>query len=376
MNRLFRYILFILFVIGAFYYAWSEGDRRVGEREYLKLSAAIPPLVIRSIGYDHSSGNILAMQTFMNVLDYSTPERFFEKLDSYLLEAKKKGFVNENTVVVFPEHIGSSLVLLGEKTEVYAANSVSSAFSKIAVGNLIGYSKASLAHPGKNKMEIIFKMKSEEMKNVYVDTFRRLSTFYNVTIIAGSIILPQAEINATSNEIQLKGGSVYNSSFIFLPDGKIHPRIGIKYNLSMAEQQIAVSPASGKENSFLQFKNIGIVLSNDSLYNSIYAENGKDKEIIIAPSAIFEKDVIDWKTEDIYSPKEAPDSALTQPELWRKYSIFEKTKLSQTNRITVQVVMLGKFFDLTLEGETAGTVRYIATEGLDNKSPAILNIWF
>jgi predicted amidohydrolase len=85
-------------------------------------------------------------------------------------------------------------------------------------------------------MEIIFKMKSEEMKNVYADTFRRLSTFYKVTIIAGSIILPQAEINPTSNEIQLKGGTVYNSSLIFLPDGKIHPRIGIKYNLSMAEQ--------------------------------------------------------------------------------------------------------------------------------------------
>jgi hypothetical protein len=147
MNQLFRYILFILFGIGTFYYAWSEGDRRVGEREYSKLSASIPSLVVRSIGYDRSNGNILAMQVYMNVLDYSSPERFFEKLDSYLLEAKKKGLINENTIVVFPEHIGSALVLLGEKTEVYAANSVSSAFSKIAVGNLVGYSKVSIAHP-------------------------------------------------------------------------------------------------------------------------------------------------------------------------------------------------------------------------------------
>jgi hypothetical protein len=52
MNQLFRYILFILFGIGTFYYAWSEGDRRVGEREYSKLSASIPSLVVRSIGYD------------------------------------------------------------------------------------------------------------------------------------------------------------------------------------------------------------------------------------------------------------------------------------------------------------------------------------
>jgi len=41
MNQLFRYILFILFLIGAFYYAWSEGDRRVGEREYLEVLVMI-----------------------------------------------------------------------------------------------------------------------------------------------------------------------------------------------------------------------------------------------------------------------------------------------------------------------------------------------
>ena len=58
------------------------------------------------------------------------------------------------------------------------------------------------------------------------------------------------------------------------------------------------------------------------------------------------------------------------------YSIFEKTKISQSNRVIIQVVMLGKFFDLVMEGESAGLIRYVATEGLDNKVPAILNVWF
>jgi hypothetical protein len=373
MNRLIRYLLFILFVIVTFYYAWSEGDRRVNESEYSELSANAPQLLIRSIGYDRNAGNVLAIQAFMNVLDYSSSEKFFEKIDSYLLEAKKKGYLNENTVVLFPEHIGTPLVLIGEKKSVYAANTVSSAFTQIAVGNLIGYFKSSFDQSHKNRAEVIFKMKANEMKNIYVDTFRKLSTSYHVTIIAGSILLPQPEINPTSNEISLKGGSIYNTSFIFLPDGKIYPKFGAKQNLAMTEGKIAVY--LNPENSFLQFKNMGIVLSNDSLYNSTYADKTRDKEIVLAPSAILEKDEVDWKTEDIYAPKDLPDSTLTQSELWRKYSIFEKTKLSQTNRVTVQVVMLGNFFDLVLEGETSAIIRYVATEGLDNKKPAILNIW-
>ena len=125
----------------------------------------------------------------------------------------------------------------------------------------------------------------------------------------------------------------------------------------------------------MDFKNVGVVLSNDSIYLSTYNDKVRNKEILLSPSILLEKDEIDWKNEDIYG-KDTLDSALTQAELWRKYSIFEKTKISQSNRVIIQVVMLGKFFDLVMEGESAGLIRYVATEGLDNKVPAILNVWF
>jgi|JI10StandDraft_1071094.scaffolds.fasta_scaffold00328_24 hypothetical protein len=374
MNRLIRYLLFIIFLIVSFYYAWSEGDRRISQSEYTKLTASQSPVLFRSIGYDHGAGNIIAVQAFMHILDYSSEDRFFEKINSYLIEAKKKGLLKENTFVVFPEHIGTALVLLGEKNEVYAANTVSSAFSKIARGDLIGYIKSSFLNPNKSSGEVIFKMKAEEMKKVYVDTFRKLSSSYGVTILAGSILLSEPEINENQNDILLKNGDIVNVNFLFLPDGKINSKFGVKYNLAATEKQIAVS--RNPENAFLIHNNIGIVMSNDSLYNSIYGEKLKDKDVILVPSAIFEKDEIDWNSADIYGNKEAPDKSLTQSELWRKFNIFEKTKQSLSNRIALQVVLLGKFYELNLDGETAAVYRYMATEGLDNKSPAILNIWF
>lgn len=212
------------------------------------------------------------------------------------------------------------------------------------------------------------------MKKVYVDTFRKLSSSYGVTILAGSILLSEPEINENQNDILLKNGDIVNVNFLFLPDGKINSKFGVKYNLAATEKQIAVS--RNPENAFLIHNNIGIVMSNDSLYNSIYGEKLKDKDVILVPSAIFEKDEIDWNSADIYGNKEAPDKSLTQSELWRKFNIFEKTKQSLSNRIALQVVLLGKFYELNLDGETAAVYRYMATEGLDNKSPAILNIWF
>lgn len=374
MNRLIRYLLFIIFLIISFYYAWSEGDRRLSDSEYTKVTASQSPIIFRSIGYDHGAGNIIAIQAFMHILDYSSEDRFFEKINSYLIEAKKKGLLRENTFVVFPEHIGTALVLLGEKNEVYAANTVSSAFSKIAIGDLISYLKTSFLNPNKSSGEVIFKMKASNMKKVYVDTFGKLSRLYGVTILAGSILLPEPEIEESQNDIILKNGSILNASFLFLPDGKINLKFGVKHNLAAMERQIAIGRIP--ENAFLIHNNIGIVMSNDSLYNSIYGEKFKDKDVILVPSAIFEKDEIDWTSADIYGSKEAPDKNLTQSELWRNFNVFEKTKQSLSNRIALQVVLLGKFFELNLDGETAAVYRYIATEGLDNKSAAILNIWF
>ena len=374
MSRLIRYLLFIIFSIASFYYAWSEGDRRLSQSEYSKLTASQNPIVARSIGYDHGGGNIVAIQAFMHILDYSSEERFFEKIESYLKEAKARGILKEKTIVVFPEHIGTALVLLGEKKEVYAANTVNSAFSKIAYGDLIGYAMNSFVNPKNASGEIIFKMKSESMRMVYVETFKKLSSSYKVMILAGSILLPEPEVNEASSDIILNKGNLINASFLFLPDGKINSKFGVKHNLGSIERQIAVR--RNKENAFLVHNNIGFVLSNDSLYNSVYGEKLKDKDVIIVPSAIFEKDEIAWNSEDIFGNKEAPEKGLTQSELWRKYNVFEKTKQSQSNRISVQVVLLGKFYEFNLEGETAAIIRYVATEGLDNKTPAILNIWF
>lgn len=371
MNRLIRYIFFIIFIVVSFYYAWSEGDRKVSEREYDTVSAQVPPLVVRSLGFDHNAGNIVAIQPFINVLDYSSEERFYNKIDSYLLNAKKKGYLNENTIVAFPEHIGTGLVLLGEKKSVYFETSLSSAFTQMAFSNLISYLGTSFSKSHDSQTEIIFKMKALEMKNAYQETFKRLSSIYKVTIIAGSILLPEPELDKTKNNIQLKYGKIKNTSFIFLPTGTIYEQIGGKEHLSTSESKISVSHPEK-----LKFKNILTLLSNDSLYNSSYGEKGKDSEIVLVLAATLQGDTVDWKMEDIWGGKDQPDLNLTQAELWRKYSVFDKTKNASGNKITLQVVMLGKIFDIVLEGETSAIIRYVATEGIDNKSPAILNVWF
>ena len=62
-------------------------------------------------------------------------------------------------------------------------------------------------------MKSDLKMKAKEMKSVYENTFRKLASFYRVTIIAGSILLPEPEIDPNTNLLVIKNGKFFNASF-------------------------------------------------------------------------------------------------------------------------------------------------------------------
>lgn len=49
MNYFVRSIVFILFAICSFYYAWSEGDRDISNEDYVKVSASIPTLYTEAL---------------------------------------------------------------------------------------------------------------------------------------------------------------------------------------------------------------------------------------------------------------------------------------------------------------------------------------
>mgnify|MGYP000989722614 FL=1 len=63
-----------------------------------------------SFGADVGRGNLVGIQVDMSPLDYATADTLRARLDGYLAAARAQGWLNERTIVVFPEYLGTWLV--------------------------------------------------------------------------------------------------------------------------------------------------------------------------------------------------------------------------------------------------------------------------
>ncbi|MDF2490421.1 MAG: carbon-nitrogen hydrolase, partial [Pseudomonas sp.] len=72
-------------------------------------------------GVPAGRGNLLGVQPELFPADYQSVERLRLKLAGYLQHAQDAGLLNDKTIVVLPEHIGTWLWAVGEKNEFYQA---------------------------------------------------------------------------------------------------------------------------------------------------------------------------------------------------------------------------------------------------------------
>ena len=175
-----------------------------------------------SFGSDIGKGNILGIQPYLTALNYANIPTFKESIRAYLVEAKKNNLINAKTVVVLPEHIGSFLLAYEEKESVYQKLTLEEAMKAIITANLFKFGVTYFSAPtGIEKATYaVLALKADQTAKIYWEVFSELAKEFNVTIAAGSIVLP----NATRTEtgiINIKNGTLFNTAAIFNPDGKI-----------------------------------------------------------------------------------------------------------------------------------------------------------
>jgi hypothetical protein len=113
MKKNFKTILLIFLVLVGGYLIWSSTNKGTGQQPIFKID------VVESYGDSTGKGNVLGVQAFMTPIDYASEANFRQKIEFYLIEAKKnKWLISKKTIVVFPEYIGTFL-LLSTKKKIY-----------------------------------------------------------------------------------------------------------------------------------------------------------------------------------------------------------------------------------------------------------------
>eukprot|EP01112_Ceratiomyxa_fruticulosa_P010181 TRINITY_DN2684_c0_g1_i1.p1 TRINITY_DN2684_c0_g1~~TRINITY_DN2684_c0_g1_i1.p1 ORF type:complete len:392 (+),score=73.44 TRINITY_DN2684_c0_g1_i1:98-1273(+) len=341
---------------------------------------------------------VIVATPFMTVKDYLSPTAYYTKLDSTLTDvlddARKRESGSGPTVVVFPENIGTWLVVVNESSWVDRPNMLLamiwlivkyclSFFLRflfaILIGDIFRYTLLGIVR------RCIFKIKSNEMIEVYSSTFSKLAIKHGVWIVAGSINAPPFATDQDGSLIydSNQSGKIFNQSVSFSPQGHV---VGIskKIFLVKEEEEFLDAPplqTSGeikeKKNENMVFDSdlgrIGVLVCADSFYPRSYQLLQKQRaEIIVVASQVF-GDAHEVPSGDkligaekawaskwwgysppTYTPKDVDANdigKITEKDAWRKYS-FQRSKLCKTAKVCAFSFFRGLMWDMISDGRS------------------------
>lgn len=308
---------------------------------------------------DSLDRNIVGIQPFMEVTDYFNQLFFKEKIRNYLVAATGKDFIQKNTIVIYPENIGTWLFLLEEKHNLAEKKTLNEVTRILSLSNafdfFLGYIKA--GDETNKEFSSIIRMKAKSMTRAYSETFRDLAIETKTYVLAGSILLPEPSV--VDGEIYVKlGGPLYNASFLFGPDGKVVGDPILKSYLNSAEDQFTSPGALENAQVFdLPFGKTSIIPFNDSFHTPSYENAITESAEIILSTSFFAGNQSEYSKWIGYDGKPVPDNLdpedvgnLSNKEAWEKYCMPEVIKNTKAN-VGFNVFFRGNFWDLGPSGQ-------------------------
>lgn len=178
-----------------------------------------------TLGSDSGGGaahhrTVLAVQPAVEPADFASADRLHAKLNAYLKDAAEHGEIGPKTVVLFPEHIGTWLLVAHEKTRVYEAPDFMTAASLMCATNLPLFVREYVRAPAQDRASwALFAMKAEVIARSYEAVFSELASEHKCTVVAGSVVLPDPVV--TDGRLLAGDGPLLNVSCTFGSHGRI-----------------------------------------------------------------------------------------------------------------------------------------------------------
>lgn len=338
-----------LFIFAVFVWLiWSFSGRNTPLQEsnsYLSVVEEVNPS-------DSLSNNILAIQPYMEVSDYFNQDIYKSKIRQYLVAASTKDFIDKNTLIIYPENVGTWLVLVGEKHSISEMKSLKKVMSTLALSNAFDFFLGFLKTGDEINTEssAIFRMKAKAMLEAYYMTFSEISEETGAYIIAGSIVLPAPSVVDGKIYVELNG-PLYNASFLFGPDGNV---IGEPILKPFPDSTIDVdSEKPRKPQVFeLPFGKTSVAICKDSWHSQSYTNiSGLSSGTVLVSS---------FCTGEHFAPSNEIEAAmesnskntdnLVKLESEKKHYLSSSTRNIKSN-VAFNVFLHGDLWDLDLTGQ-------------------------
>ncbi|UUT10873.1 carbon-nitrogen hydrolase family protein [Pseudomonas zeae] len=370
------YLFFSMALVAALTtYAMWAADRPAGHYlSDLRIKVAVDQ------GIPADRGNLLGIQPELFPTDYQSTERLHRKLAAYLQQAQDQGLLNDKTVVVLPENVGTWLLLSGEKDELYQAPTLAEAMNWLAASNPLLFARAWLSANGSDRLnDAYLRMKAKAMAKDYQALFGGLAKEFHVTLVAGSIVLPEPSVR--DGQLKPGSGALFNSSVVFGRDGvplgqpqrQMHPVFDQREVLESADKHAlnVVDTPAGR---------LGVLIGSDSWYPDNYRKlDEQNAQLIAVPAQVFGQGAWNqpWRG---YKGSSTPGSVslkpgeVTEGQAWHRLTLTAQPPSSQAIA-GISVFLRGQFWDKASAGQS-----FLSSNGQqfadgDALGARLLNIW-
>lgn len=380
LRKTFNVIVGLLLIAMVISYALWTGQRPVS----LYLSDLRIQLTVNE-GQPGERGNLLGIQPELSPSDYQSREHLQRKLSAYLQQARDQGLINDKTIVVLPEHVGTWLFASGEKDQLYQSTTLKEAMTWLSVSNPLQFLHALIQAKGRDRIDDAYlRMKAQAMANDYQMLFGGLAKTFGVTLVAGSIVLPDPSVN--NGLLHIGAGALYNSSVVFGTDGlpigqpqrQLYPGFAERdyiHPAPTAELNVVDTPAG----------RLGVLIGSDSWYPGNYAQlNEKGAELIAVPAFVVGNDRWSKPWRGFSSASTPADinfkpGETSEAEAWHRLTLTGAHPGS-TAHAGVSVFMRGQFWDRGSSGHSFANRRGLAgAEQISDDQPGhsarLINLW-
>lgn len=322
----------------------------------LPVAGPLPPLEVAVRGAGDGP-RLLAVQAFMQPADYATAERFEARLRGFLDEARDRGLLHERTVVVLPEYVGTWLVAVDEGASVYSDDTLGGAMTGLATAHLPGFLWSSWTADVENGDAFAaFTQKASAMATAYHATMSHLADDFDVTLVGGSIILPDARLQ-DGDLVVTPGAPLANVAVVYDKDGaaialskKVFPTADERGFVTAAtvDAIAVVDTPAGR---------LGVLVCADSWFPASYARLTEAGAELLAVPTFHSHDDIWEQPWGGYSGQDTPADVdvadvgvLTERQAWEKYSIPARARAAGV-RGAITAPLRGSLWDLGDDGE-------------------------
>lgn len=389
-------ILFFFLIFGSAVYSVRFFDRTPPNlnllpedfTQYTELRKQMAESVHYQVnGTNRNFGNLIGLEPHFLPLDFHSPENFQNAIRPLFEKARQEKAIDRKTLVILPEHTGTGLVLLGEeRRSVFFAGDFSTAIQALIAshqkedatpqGNPASDDRPAIPDQvGAIKPADILRKKKDLIAQTYNDTFSRLASEFNVSIVAGSLLLPDPKIER-GVLVSGNGSEIYHVSVTYLPNGKAIEPLVKKVYLEDWEKSIA-TPGKHKQDYIVSVPGwkVGLAIGRDSLANTIYQEIGGTKiDGMVSPASAFLALSPDtWESED-FSLSQA--RSLGESEIWTRYGLPDKLSITK-GKDAVQVFWKGEGWgmDHGVESFTFHDTAGLQKSG-GGSTPKVMNLYF